>query len=259
MRDDPLELYSRRGLAWFGRYLERYFLRHFDNLRTARCGPPPALASRTILYANHPSWWDPITLLLFATHQWPQQRIFAPIDAAALERYSILKRFGLFPLERGVAGVRRFVRVANHVLAADDTALALTPQGRFTDPRERPIALEPGLAYLLHADASRCAIPVALEYVHWSERLPEALVCFGQPLRVDAGESTATLHARLETALQDTADDLATAAMRREAAEFDIVIAGRRRGTSKLYDAFERIRAARRGRAFDASHGALED
>lgn len=257
--EDPLALYSRGRLALFGRYAQWYFLRHFNSLRIARHGSPPPLLSHSILFANHPSWWDPITLLLFATRQWPLYRIFAPIDTEALERYSILRRLGLFPVEPGYAGARNFLRIANRVLDDPGAALALTAQGRFVDPRMRPIELEPGLTHLLRANPMRYAIPVALEYVHWTERLPEALVAFGEPVRVRAGESADELHSRLETALEETAERLAAAAAKRDPADFEILMTSSRRGTGKLYDAYERIRAALRGRAFHKSHRALED
>jgi 1-acyl-sn-glycerol-3-phosphate acyltransferase len=257
--DDPLARYSAWRLALFGRYAERYFSRHFNTLRVAKQIPAPKLLSYTILFANHPAWWDPMVLLLFATRRWPHYRVFAPIDAAALARYSALAQFGLFPLAKGHSGARRFLDVANRVLAEPDAALALTPQGRLTDSRVRPIRFEPGLARLLFADPLRRAIPVALEYAHWSERLPEALVGFGTPVQRRRGETLERLHTRLEAALAATVDGLAATSARRDDSEFDVVIESRHRGVGMLYDAYERWRAARQGRAFQAAHRALED
>ena len=258
MRDaDPLERYAPRLLAAFNRYLRWYFSRHFNSLLVLRDAPAPTLERGQILYANHPSWWDPMTLLIFAATGWPKHRVFAPIEAPALERYSILGRLGFFPVDASRIGRRRFLRVADRVLAAPDASLALTPQGRFADPRERPIRFEPGLAHLLRANPSRRAIPIAIEYGHWFERLPESLLAFGEPIAARKRETRASLARRLELALEQTADRLAHAAATRDAGQFSVVLASRRRGAGGFYDAYERARALARGRAFDPSHRAV--
>jgi len=256
---DPNERYSRWRLRLFGRYAERYFLGHFNSLRTLRAEPTPQRLSRTILFANHPSWWDPIVLLLFATRCWSAYRVFAPIDAAALERYSILERFGMFGVTPSPRGARRFWQIANRVLQDPDATLALTPQGRFVDVRERPVVFAAGLAHLLMADPSRRAIPVALEYTHWTERLPEALVGFGRPLACREGETEAALHVRLEVAQTELADRLAAASRRRDADAFDVELSSWRRGPGGLYGLYERVRAAGQGRAYRAAHQVPED
>lgn len=254
----PEERYSPRLLALFGRYAAWHFGGHFNALRVARDGPVPRLDRPTVLYCNHPAWWDPLLLLLFATRCTPGMRVFAPIDAPALERYSILARLGLFPIERGTpAGAREFLRVAERVLDAPATALAITAQGRFADPRERPILLQTGTARVLASRPERQAVPVAIEYVFWEERLPEALLRFGSPIRSRAGERTGELHRRLEAGLETTMDALARLSIERDTGAFETLVTGRRRGVGGVYDLFERARHAVRNRRFESAHRSI--
>ena len=67
-------------------------------------------------------------------------------------------------------------------LERPDAALGITPEGRFSDPRERPVRLEPGLAHLARRLDRGVFLPLALEYPFWQERTPEALACFGAPV-----------------------------------------------------------------------------
>ena len=62
--------------------------------------------------------------------------------------------------------------------------LAVTPQGRFADVRERPVHFEAGLGHLAARVQRALFVPFAVEYVFWEERLPEILVRFGEPVEV---------------------------------------------------------------------------
>jgi 1-acyl-sn-glycerol-3-phosphate acyltransferase len=252
---DPTRRYSRRWLRWFGYYLRPYLRRHFTGVRIARDGLPPAASAPTILYANHAAWWDPLMLLLIGARYYPGREIYAPIDAAALRRYPLLERFGFFGIERDTAaGAREFLAASKAVLASGGI-VALTAQGEFSDVRPRPIAIKRGLALLLHELPTARAVPVAIEYPFWNEPLPECLIRFGAG--VHAGKRTvADLHVQLGAALERTLDELAAHAVARDAAPFDVVLAGRS-GIGWLADLPQRWRARREGRRFDAAHGAV--
>jgi hypothetical protein len=101
------------------------------------------------------------------------------------------------------------------------------------------------------------AIPLALEYPFWTERLAEALCRFGEPLRSGDGGSVANWQARLEERLALTMDALAADAIAREPGRFELVLRGRS-GVGGVYDLFRRARAAARGERFEAEHGGGE-
>jgi 1-acyl-sn-glycerol-3-phosphate acyltransferase len=255
---DPASGYSRTTLRAFGHYAEWYFKRHFNALRVVRNAMPTPYGPGTVLYANHPSWWDPLLLVLFAVRAFGDKQVFAPIDARALERYSILRRVGLFPLRQDRSSGVEFLRICDRLLERPENMIALTAQGRLADARERPVVLRRGLAHVLHGRPERQAVPVAIDYVFWQERLPEALVRFGEPVRAVPGEPLASLQRRLELGLSESLDALAREAMTRDVDAFESLVVGSRQGVGGIYDVFERLRAAWQRRPFAAAHRSLK-
>ena len=130
-------------------------------------------------------------LILLGQLLLPERRHYAPMDAQALEQYPIFRKLGIFPVEMASArGAAQFLRTAEAVLQ-DGGVLWLTPQGRFADPREFPLAFKPGLAALAQRVPQATLLPMAVEYTFWDERLPEALVYIGEPVLVNTASTTA--------------------------------------------------------------------
>jgi len=228
----------------FSAYSRAYFCRHFTALRISAAHPQPELGPHTIVYSNHPSWWDPLVLLMFAAGPFSKFRVYAPIERESLARYPILRRLGLFGIDTGsVAGTRRFIAASSAILNHPENLLVTTAQGRFADIRERPAGLRNGVAHLLHADPRRVAVPVALEYMHWNGRLPEALVAFGAPQRASADDSVAAITEQLESALIVTLDALARESAQRDPNRFESLVGRRQTDVSGVYGIY---RAARR-------------
>lgn len=266
---------SRLAFLAFTAYAERYVARHLHALHLL--GEPPALRREDalVVYLNHPSWWDPLLALVLARRLFPERRHHGPIDRAALGRYRLLARVGLFGVEpTGVAGARRFLAASEAVLGRAGTALWVTPQGRLADPRERPAALRPGLARLARRAAEGSVgrpvafVPLALELPFWEERTPEALACFGRPLVVPgdevgeagtapgwggiaAGEAVGAL---LAARLEEAQGRLAAAALARDGDAFRTLVRGRA-GVGGVYDRWRALAARWRGTPFRAEHG----
>jgi hypothetical protein len=99
-------------------------------------------------------------------------------------------------------------------------------------------------------------LPLALEYVFWEERYPEALVRFGPTVLVEsgAGRSAEVWRTRIEEALASTQDALALEARRRDPAAFEVLVAGKT-GTGGVYDGWRWLRALLRGEPFRPEHG----
>ncbi len=244
----------------FRGYARRYVARHIHALRLARQGyrPDERLAGPWVVVMNHPSWWDPMIGLVLSGF-WPDRiRHSAPIDSAGLAKYPFLERLGFFGIEPGtVPGGLAFLRRSLAALAQPDAVLWVTAQGRFTDPRQRPAQLEPGIGHLARRLEAGQVLPLALEYAFWTERTPEALARFGPPIALGGpaqksapGEWTA----RIERALEATQDALALDAISRDPARFETVLRGGA-GVGGWYDAWRRFRAVARGRRFVAAHG----
>jgi 1-acyl-sn-glycerol-3-phosphate acyltransferase len=253
---------SKPVLGFFRRIVRGYFRRSFHGVRvtgarhfvTAGNADTPL-----ILYANHGSWWDPMVSIFLADRLMRHRQHFAPMDAAALERYGILKRVGIFPVEMKTArGAVQFLRTGETILR-DGGVLWITPQGQFVDGRVRPLVFKPGLAALASRTAasigSCLVLPLAIEYPFWDERLPECLLSFGEAVHVTAGDDADTVQLKLIAALERTMDELKLQAIQRNAANFETLGRGTA-GTGGFYALGQRLKAFVLRRPYRAEHTA---
>lgn len=248
-------------LVWFTWYARRHLRRHFHSLRISKAVQPPAnLHLPLVVYSNHASWWDPLVGLVLAREFLSDRAVYAPMDAAALERYSFFKRLGMFGVEQGTRrGAVQFRRMACRILAGADRALWLTPQSRFADVRERPVAFKGGIGHLPNLAPRVCFLPVAIEYVFWEERLPEILVRFGGAYETDSEEMKLGPEVMTEFfagRLAEAQDHLAVEARQRRPERFCCLLRGRA-GVGGVYDRWRSLQAKWRGESFQPEHGSL--
>lgn len=246
-------------IRWFLWYVRRYQVRpFFTAVRLAEGGHPRELpADRAVVVVlNHASWWDPL-LCMLAQELLPGRRHYAPIDARMLENYGIFRKLGFFGIEPGTSrGAVQFLRTGQAILQQPDAALWITAQGEFADVRRRPIHLRRGLGHLLTRCPHVAVYPLALEYVFWNEKRPEALLSFGPPLaNWDSSQSADDLTAAVADALTATMDHLAEKAVARDPAAFSVLCGGAT-GISGVYDAWRRVTHWLRGRRFQLGHEA---
>ncbi len=250
---------SRRMLALFASYLHWYIGRHFHALRLANANRFPNTNGPLIIYANHASWWDPLSCLVLSRHLLPDARHYGPIDATALQHYGILRKLGFFPVDNGTPrGAAQFLRAAREILSAPNSALWITPEGCFTDVRTRPAVFRPGLAALVARTGTCTLVPVAIEYTFWDERLPEILISCGEAIEIPDGHlhTAAEWDEHLASALAVTQDELAALSQLRDPALFATIVSGRI-GIGAIYDAWKRLLALLSGRVYQGSHGSI--
>ncbi|HEX8280764.1 MAG TPA: lysophospholipid acyltransferase family protein [Chthoniobacterales bacterium] len=258
----PLPPISRRLVRLFTRYARGYMRRHLHAVRLLSTHALPADFSQlpVVVFLNHASWWDPLTCLVLADKFFPTRRSYAPIDARALRRYPFLGRLGFFPVEMGSArGAAAFLQEASAIVESRERMLWITPQGKFTDARARPVSLERGLAHLAGRAAAAVFLPLAIEYTFWEERTPEVLLAFGTPLFTQQHGNSCGADdwaGALERTLEDAQNALAAAAQRRQPDEWQLLLRGAA-GTTPIYDAWRRVRAAVRRERFEPEHSNL--
>ena len=242
---------SDRLTRWFRFYLRGYFRKQFD---AVLCSGSPIVddGEPLLVYTNHPSWWDPIHFLLICSAEFPERRIFGPMDAEALEQYGFFKKIGVFGVDRSAAGARAFVRTGSAILNEPRASLWITGEGAFTDPRKRPVEIMAGVAHLAKRMTRGRIVPLAVEYPFWNERSPLALSRIGEPI-VIGEQAVDDWQATLESRLTETMDALAADVATRDASRFRPVLEGRR-SVGFFYDAWRRLRAALGGRRFRAGH-----
>ncbi len=256
---NPLAKRSQTLFNLFGYYLHWFFWHRFRAVRISRSGLLRAPAGRPlIIYCNHPSWWDPALLILLSHKLLPGRPGFGPMDAAALGKYGVLERMGIFGIRLDTPrGAARFLKTSLQVLADPANVLWITAEGHFTDPRLRPLHLRPGIAHLARRIPGAVIVPLALEYTFWNESRPEALVHFGNPIDAGRDRSTAEWTAHLEVELTKALDALAAESAQRNPALFRPLVRGGA-GIGGVYDLWRRLRAWTAGHRFDPSHEGQE-
>jgi 1-acyl-sn-glycerol-3-phosphate acyltransferase len=238
---------------------ERMLRKEFHAVRVANL-PERTVFQRPqlVVYTNHPSWWEGVTFLFLAHRLLSDRKVYTPVDAAMVERYGFVGRIGGFGVEQGRRqGALHFLEACRLLFAEPRNALLVTAQGRFADCRERPLKLEAGIAHIAEIAPGATYLPLAIEYTHWLEKQPELLLRFGEaiPGSALAGKSTAARLDRLETALTESMDVLASQSIARDASAFQTLVAGRG-GVNLVYDLWRRCTALLSGRTYQPSHGA---
>lgn len=179
-----------------------------------------------MLLINHPAWWDPIVLTQLRAHFFPLRPTMAPMDAAELRRFRIFLRLGLFGLEPDDPRSARLLlsETARRWAEAPRTLFFVTPQGRFTDPREA-IELRPGAAMVAAQHRGLAVGAVAVEYSFWSDKKPEVL------LRIRRVPNPAVPSARnwleaMSAIMEENGRQLASLSIARRSSAFETLIDG---------------------------------
>jgi len=258
-RDAPLPVNRLWLTRLFAAYSERLVRKHFHTVRLLGAPDLSAFAGRAlVIYANHPSWWDPLIGLVAWRRMFADRVPYAPIDAVAVEKYAFFKKLGFFGVERNsVRGARNFLRISRELLRRPETLMLVTPQGRLADVREPELRFDAGLGHLFRHAPGAVFLPLAIEYTFWEEKHPEALLGVGEPLIADASATAPGAeegHRELVQRLAVTSQRLAAASIHRETKAFQTLIGGRA-GTSPMYDAWRWLKARVRGETFNPAHG----
>jgi 1-acyl-sn-glycerol-3-phosphate acyltransferase len=252
---------SRRMIGLFSIYLRWYLRRHFHSVRVANAGRIPPQAHPLILFANHASWWDPLTAMLLAQVALPERDHFAPMDETALAHYSVLRPMGFFPVDNASArGAAQLLRAGYQVLSRPNSVLWITPESQFNDVRKRPIVFRPGLGALMSRSGRLTCVPIAIEYVYWEERLPEILINVGEPLEIADGgmEDARTWTNLLSYAMAATLDEMAMLAVERDPHAFETILTGSG-GIGGIYSLWKRLTSVLTGRPYHHDHQSLHD
>jgi 1-acyl-sn-glycerol-3-phosphate acyltransferase len=242
-------------IKWFAAYSRGYVRRRFHSMRIFKYGlPPHDRALPLVIYLNHAAWWDPLVCLLLAREFFPERFSFAPIEEAMLERYAFFRKLGFFGIAPGTSrGAFTLLRTAQELLVEPSNALWLTPQGGFTDVRERPVHLQKGLGILAARHPGVAFVPLAIEYAFWTEPRPEILVGFGAPIFSLETRSPAAWTRVFSAALQEAQDELAVRSARRDPDDW-LTLSRGQTGIAGIYDLWRWLCAKWRGKQFVTEH-----
>lgn len=250
---------SRRLAYWFDVYLQRYIPRHFHAFAISNAQAAEVIPAEQslLVYMNHASWWDPISALVLSKRYFPDRQFFAPIDALALRKYPFMQRLGFFPVEQSrLQGAGHFLSTVREIMGSPNAIVWLTPEGKFADPRDRRSSFEPGLSHLVSKMDDGFALPLAMEYPFWEERLPEALARFGEPISIASHgrKAKGDWQTLLQDGLRDSQRRLEDDSLARRSDAFDVLLSGKS-GVGWVYDLLRRFRSLFSGTKIETAHG----
>ena len=242
---------------WFSWWVRGYLKKHFHAVRLSRGSRPNVSPDwPLIVVLNHASWWDPLVGVVLAG-QFPERTHYAPMDAKALTRYRLFNKLGFYGVEQGTScGAFSFLQTTAAILSQTNSAVWITGQGQFTDPRARPPRLRSGVGHIARRLTRGVILTLALEYPFWDERLPEALARFGEPILIEKGQDldAAEWLKRIEANLAAAQDALMADALSRKPSAFETLVKGRV-AIGGIYDRGRRLLAWLGGERFQAEHG----
>jgi len=257
MRTSPTVRAPHRWFSqWFCDYAAKRLQKNFHRVRLLGDWPEAVPATvPVVIYGNHASWWDPLVGLAAKPIFFPDREAYAPIDAAMLERYGIFKNLGFFGVEQNSArGAISFLDQAEDILRRPGALLFVTPQGRFADVRERPLAFQRGIAHLAGRVPEAWFLPLAMEIAYWEESKPEILLHLAPPVRFSPETPRESVLAELERSLETAMDQLAAASVARQTDAFRDIFIGTA-GVGGIYDFWRTLKARLTGRTINLHHG----
>jgi len=236
-----------RVFGWYNRRLVRrsFHALSVDTSTLALARGLDADDRPVILLINHVGWWDPLIMLEFRRMLWPSRTGIAPIDAAQLARFGFMRKLGLFGIDpddpRSLEAMLEYTLA--FFAATPRASLCITPQGRFSDPRE-PIRLRPGAAAIAARAPDIRVACLALEYAFWQDKRPELLARFAE-VPMPGQPTTAAWHRAMTAMMQDNAATLAQLVIARDQAPFTNLLGDVATRINPVYDLYLRLRGRR--------------
>ncbi len=243
MNDLPLPVYSPIVAAMARWYIPRFVRKAFHAVRLDAQSIIPQAVTPTVIYLNHPSWWDPLLGAVIACQFYPRHKHYCPIDAQSLAQYPVMRKLGFFPVHKNTArGAAEFLQASRNVLQQNNAILWVTPQGDFVDALVRPVTIKPGLGHLARDIRPIRFVPMAVEYIFWQDRLPEALLSIGAEINPASYEdkTAAQWTELLASELEVRQNTLRAKAVLRSEEGFTMLLKGRS-GTGGIYDLRRRL------------------
>ena len=234
-----------RVFAW---YTRRLLSRSFHAVRMDRSSLPALREARAdsrplVLVLNHASWWDPLLAFALGEMCFPGRLGIAPIDAEQLQKFAFFRKIGLFGINPDdprslplmLDYVDRFTR------STPAAIIAITPQGRFTDPRE-PVRIRPGAAAIASRLAPNVrALALTVEYTFWQAKRPEIFLR-AEAIAAPIARSTPAWHRAIESAMQNSAAALARLVIARDESAFEPLFESSGASVNPAYDLWLKLR-----------------
>lgn len=175
----------------------------FHAVRVIGLCPELAPGERAIFVANHCGWWDGLLLLLLQRRFFPGWPVYSVMLAREFGATFWFRLIGCIPITPGSTGsIRQLLRrlcELNREKAYSGYICSYFPQGEIRPSFVRPLKFTSGIRAVANAVAPVTLIPIAFHYEPMTQRKPEALIAFGQPMTHQGGPLDLPLVERLVT------------------------------------------------------------
>lgn len=218
--------------------------RSFDRVMIGGAEPPPS-ALPTLIYSNHPSWWDGYIAFFLSDERW-RRRAYLMMEEPQLRRYGFFRYCGVFGVDRHDAreGMRAVHYAADLLRQRPNRVLWIFPQGEITPNDRRPLGLFRGSAHVAKLAAPVRCVPMALRFEFGAEQRPEVLIRFGAAHVVEPGVQTRMLHTEMEQRLTAEVDRLRNDVIDGSMATYETAL----RGRDSVNVRWDKVRAWVRGK-----------
>ena len=206
--------------------------RTFHRIALNQGAPRPRPDLPTLIYANHPSWWDGYMAFVLSDEIWGCEG-YIMMEEPQLARYGFFRFCGAFGVERHDprAAMRSVAYSAELLRQSTRRVVWIFPQGEITPNDRRPLTTFRGAAHIVKRVASagcpiRC-IPMALRFEFGGEQRPEALIRLGPAHTVTGQVDVKVLHRELDERLRHEMDTLRDDTLDGTTANYQTIFHGR--------------------------------
>ena len=196
---ESLFLAYTRNLFW--RRFQELKITGLENLRERDKNLP------LVLYANHSSWWDPLTA--FVISQKAGLDAFAMMEEKNLQKLRFFRRIGAFSVVR--ENPREAIKTIHYAVSLlkekPNRAVWIFPQGEIQPNSIRPFKFYNGAAKIIEQTGRCLTAPVAMRYEFLENWRPVAFAHIGEAKLCEkianAKALTGQMEKRLTTLLEE--------------------------------------------------------
>ncbi len=197
---ENLFLAYTRNLFW--RRFHELKITGLENLRERDKSLP------LVLYANHSSWWDPLTA--FVISKKAELDAFAMMEEKNLQKLKFFRRIGAFSVVR--ENPREAIKTIRYAISLlkekPNRAVWIFPQGEIQPNSTRPLKFYNGAAKIIQQTGKCLAVPVAMRYEFLADFKPAAFAHIGKAKLSEGIRNAKTLTDQMEQTLTMLLEEL---------------------------------------------------
>lgn len=168
----------------------------------------PDIASQSVYFLNHTSWWDGLIPLMLNEYVF-KQKGRAMMEDIQMHKFHFFRYIGAFSVNRNNS--RKTISSLRYALKSvqrNDACLFIYPEGKIVPDHGQKLHFEKGIGWL-HKNCPNCDfVPIAININVIKSSKPELYIKIGQPVDFVRSLSTEQQTKKLQEALQELLNNL---------------------------------------------------